>query len=98
MILKRLKPWRFNWKQSIDNGVVVLALDIKGKPQIMVKLSDAAVARGLSAGQMVRTLASHIKGGGGGQAAFATAGGKDVKGLESAIAAVQSLVLETVTN
>jgi alanyl-tRNA synthetase len=41
--------------------------------------------KGLNAGQMIRNLAPHIGGGGGGQAHFATAGGSDISGLEKAL-------------
>ena len=48
----------------------------------------------LHAGNLVRELASHIDGGGGGQAFFATAGGKNANGLQTAIDAALAKVVE----
>ena len=42
---------------------------------------DLAEEMQWNAGQLIRDLSKLIKGGGGGQACFATAGGSDVKGL-----------------
>jgi alanyl-tRNA synthetase len=55
------------------------------KPLITVMLSDDLVKEGLNAGQIVRNAAKHIKGGGGGQPYFATAGGKELDGLGIAL-------------
>ena len=52
------------------------------------------MARGINAGAIVREAARAIKGGGGGQAFFATAGGKDAGGLQQAIDRVVELVNE----
>jgi alanyl-tRNA synthetase len=57
----------------------------EGKPLLTVMISDDLVKTGLNAGQIVREAAKHIKGGGGGQPHFATAGGKDVEGLTVAL-------------
>jgi alanyl-tRNA synthetase len=51
-----------------------------------------AKAKNWNAGNMVKELAKDIKGGGGGQPTFATAGGTDVAGLGRALAKVQSLL------
>jgi len=57
----------------------------EGKPMLTVMLSDDLVAGGLNAGTLVREAAKAIQGGGGGQPHFATAGGKNVSGLSSAV-------------
>ncbi|HSV89326.1 MAG TPA: DHHA1 domain-containing protein, partial [Bacteroidales bacterium] len=52
------------------------------KPGFAIMISENLVEeRKLHAGNMVRSLAVHIQGGGGGQAFFATAGGKKPEGL-----------------
>ncbi|WP_161887758.1 alanine--tRNA ligase [Pontibacter russatus] len=77
-----LKKLAFDIRQVVDNLVLVLAAEIDGKPQIAVMLSDNVVAdKNLNATQLVRELAKEIKGGGGGQPFYATAGGKDTAGL-----------------
>ena len=56
-----------------------------GKPLLTVMLSDDLVEGGLNASAMVREAAKLIQGGGGGQAHFAQAGGKNVDGLTVAV-------------
>ena len=55
------------------------------KCALMVALSDGLVKDGLSASKLVKDAAKHIKGGGGGQPHFATAGGKNPDGLDVAV-------------
>jgi alanyl-tRNA synthetase len=56
-------------------------------------ISDNLVAdKGLHAGQIVREAGREIKGGGGGQPFFATAGGKDVSGIQAAIEKALSFI------
>ena len=52
---------------------------------------DLVKDNALNAGQMVREAAKLIQGGGGGAPHFATAGGKDVNGLEAAVEKVLEL-------
>ncbi|WP_449039299.1 alanine--tRNA ligase [Parabacteroides goldsteinii] len=55
------------------------------KCALMVMLSEPLVAEGLNAGKLVKDAAKLIQGGGGGQAHFATAGGKNSDGLARAV-------------
>lgn len=90
-----LKKLAFDMRQSLDNLILILAAEIDGKPQIAVMLSDNLVSdKKLNASLMVRELAKEIKGGGGGQPFYATAGGKDTSGLQ----AVPAKALELVTS
>ncbi|MDP4997444.1 MAG: alanine--tRNA ligase [Saprospiraceae bacterium] len=82
-----LKGLVFQLDQALENAVVVLGAVVDDKPQLVVSVSKslAAGGSGLNAAQLVKTLATSIKGGGGGQAFFATAGGSDATGLKQAI-------------
>ena len=80
-----LKKLSFDLRNKIDNLALVLAANINNKPQISVMFADDLVSNGLNAGEVVRELAKEIKGGGGGQPFFATAGGKDLAGLDSVL-------------
>lgn len=87
-----LRTLAFELRQKFDRLFLVLAGDVEGKPQIAVMFSDALVQeKGLNAGNIVRELAKEIKGGGGGQAFFATAGGKDVSGLPQVVEKAKQL-------
>ena len=64
---------------------VVAATEWQGKPTIAVFLSQPLVDEGKNAGAMIKSAAKHIQGGGGGQPWMATAGGRDVNGLDAAL-------------
>ena len=79
-------------RQMDDRVFVVLAMQNAGKVNLVVAVSDALVDKGLHAGNMIREVASHIKGGGGGQPHLATAGGKDAGGIQAAFDAARKLL------
>ncbi|QJD79900.1 alanine--tRNA ligase [Spirosoma rhododendri] len=89
-----LKQLAYDLKAKIDNLALVLGADINGKPQLAVMLPDSLIQdRKLNAGQVVKELAKNIKGGGGGQPFFATAGGSDSSGLDAALVQGKELLL-----
>lgn len=81
-----LKQIAFDLRKSVDNLALVLAADVKGKPVVSVMFADSILeAYDLHAGKLVKDLAAAIQGGGGGQPFFATAGGKNIDGLDNVI-------------
>lgn len=65
---------------------MVLGANFDGKPNLSVMISDNLVSeKGWNAGAIVREAAKAMQGGGGGQAFYATAGGKDINGLQKAV-------------
>jgi len=88
-----IKNLAYQLKDIVDNLFLVLAADIDGKPSLTVMIAENLVKeKGLNAGTIVRELAKEIKGGGGGQPFFATAGGSDVSGLDKALEKARGFV------
>ncbi|MGC4129405.1 MAG: alanine--tRNA ligase [Bergeyella sp.] len=80
----------FQLKKEIANSVIVIISDFGGKPMITVGVS-ADLENQYHAGNLVKDLAKEIQGGGGGNAGFATAGGKNLAGIESALEKAKGL-------
>lgn len=79
--------------QELDDVYLVFVTVVDGKPLIAVTVSKNLVeSREMNAGNIVRELAKEIKGGGGGQANFATAGGKDVSGIDNVLAKAKDFI------
>ncbi|HEY4197080.1 MAG TPA: DHHA1 domain-containing protein, partial [Mucilaginibacter sp.] len=88
-----VKNLAYQLKDIVSDMFLVLAADFDGKPNLTVMISENLVKeKGLNAGNIVRELAKEIKGGGGGQPFFATAGGSDTSGLDNALAKAKSFV------
>lgn len=81
-----VKDLIFQLKKEIENLFIVVGTKTDNKPTLSIGISDDLVnSKKLNAGAIVRELAKEIQGGGGGQPSFATAGGKNLSGLEYAI-------------
>ena len=77
--------------QYPENLLVVIGCAAEGKPNLTVAFSDDLTSEGKNAGKIVREAGKLIQGGGGGQAHFATAGGKNPEGLKDAVEKVIEL-------
>ncbi|MEV6105463.1 alanine--tRNA ligase [Streptomyces sp. NPDC051940] len=76
-------------------AVVALFTVAGGRPLTVIATNDAARDRGLKAGDLVRTAAKTLGGGGGGKPDIAQGGGQNPDAVDTAIAAVERLVAET---
>ena len=75
-----------------EHALCVIGSVFENKPLLNVMISQDMVEElGLNAGQMIREAAKLIKGGGGGQPHFASAGGKDPDGISAAVDKIVSL-------
>jgi alanyl-tRNA synthetase len=87
------KQLSFELKQEVNNLILVLGGIANEKPFLSVLITDDLVKeKGLNAGKTIRELAAHIKGGGGGQPFYATAGGADAEGLLKALQAAENWI------
>jgi len=81
-----IKDILFQLKGEYDNFFGVLGGKTGDKCSLSIIASDNLVKeKDINAGTIIRDVSKHIQGGGGGQAFFATAGGKNAGGLEKAI-------------
>lgn len=85
----------FKIREAIpENLLCVIGSTSNDKPLLSIMLSEDMVKEhGLHAGNIIREAAKLIKGGGGGQPHYASAGGKDLNGLGEAINKVVELAL-----
>ncbi|PWK78192.1 alanyl-tRNA synthetase [Mucilaginibacter oryzae] len=88
-----VKNLAYQLKDIVSNLFLVLVADFDGKPSITVMIAENLVKeKGLHAGNIVKELAKEVKGGGGGQPFYATAGGSDVSGLDNVLVKARSFV------
>ena len=88
-----LKNISFQLKGQIENLFLVLVAEINNKPLISVMISENLVKeKGYDANVIIKELAKEIKGGGGGQPFYATAGGKDISGIDNVIKKATSFI------
>ncbi len=82
----QLRDLAFRLKADIENLFFVAGAEINGKANLTILISNNLTKeRNLNAGKIIRNISKEIKGGGGGQANFASAGGKYPDGINKAI-------------
>lgn len=87
--MREMADW---FRNRVERGVMVLASDIQGKPQLLVAVSDSLVKEGLRAGDLIKPIARIIGGGGGGRPQMAQAGGRDSGKIPEALQAARALI------
>ncbi|MEX0967109.1 MAG: alanine--tRNA ligase [Bacteroidia bacterium] len=88
-----VKDLVFELKNKLKDTVILLGAGTEGKANLWLAIPDELVKeKSLDAGNIIREIAREIKGGGGGQPVFATAGGKDPEGVDRALAQGREMV------
>ena len=83
---KSVKDLAFQLKAEHAPFYGVFAIKNGPKANLSVAISDDVIAdKGLKAGDVVKDLAQYIRGGGGGQPMFASAGGSHPDGIKEAL-------------
>lgn len=87
-----IKKICFDLRNESGPLVILLASNYQGKPLLGLLISDDLVeSKDLDAGKSIREIAKHIRGGGGGQKFFATAGGGYAEGIPAALEHAKNL-------
>lgn len=88
-----LKNIAYALRNQFSDLLLILAADVEGKPQVSVMIGEELMkSNKYHAGNMVKELAKEIDGGGGGQPFFATAGGKNLNGLDNVLKKAKQLI------
>ncbi len=87
-----IKDLCFGWRSGHKDLFVLLASENEGKVVLTLALGDDQVAKGMHAGQLIKEWGKYIRGGGGGQPFFATAGGSNPEGVKDVFEKAKELV------
>ncbi len=88
-----VKDIAFNLRNEIENLFLVVVSTNNNVPTITVALSDSIIkTKGYNASEIIKKLSIPIKGGGGGQPFFATAGGKDINGVNEVLTIAETIL------
>jgi alanyl-tRNA synthetase len=91
--MEELKSYAKDVRGALGSGVIALALE-SDEPQLFVTVSDDLVARGVSAGDLVRSGAPVFEGKGGGRPEMAQARGRRRDRIPSALEAIRLALAE----
>ncbi|MFC2117839.1 alanine--tRNA ligase [Bacteroidota bacterium] len=81
-----LKELSFQLKAELEKYLIILGAEINNKASLSIMIDEKLVKeKGIDANKLIREVSGEIKGGGGGQPFFATAGGKNPEGIDAAI-------------
>jgi alanyl-tRNA synthetase len=84
-------------KSKLGSSVIVLATVQEGKVILVAGVSENLLTR-MKAGEIVGVVAAQVGGKGGGRADFAQAGGSQPENLDKALAGVETLIRDRLSN
>ncbi|HLN53695.1 MAG TPA: alanine--tRNA ligase [Lentimicrobium sp.] len=88
-----IRDLTFKLMNGNNDLIVVIGSEFENKPLLTASIADSLVkTKGYNASTIIKEVAKEIKGGGGGQPHYATAGGKDSAGLDKAIEKAAELI------
>jgi len=92
---KLVKSLIYQLGKELSPAILFFGFIENDKAQLMCYVSEELVKTNqYNASNWLKQVSKHIEGGGGGQAFFATAGGKNVAGIQTAIEAVKDIVIK----
>ena len=92
--MNQLRQLADQWKQKDYSDVLVLATANDDKVNLLAAVNAAAEAKGIKAGDLIKTIAPIVGGGGGGRPDMAQAGGKNPEGIAEALTKTKEWIAE----
>ena len=92
--MNELRQLADTWRQKAVSDVFVVATNEGEKANLLAAVSKDANEKGVKAGDIIKAIASHIQGGGGGRPDMAQAGGKNPEGIPAALKAVEEFLTQ----
>ena len=92
--MNELRQLADTWRQKAASDVFVVATNEGEKANLLAAVSKDANEKGVKAGDIIKAIASHIQGGGGGRPDMAQAGGKNPAGIPAALKAVEEFLTQ----
>lgn len=86
MDMGAIRDLAFSLNREVENMILLLGSENNGKANLSLMIAENIVkSKNLNAGTIIREIAKEIRGGGGGQPHFATAGGTNIQGIDQAL-------------
>ncbi|TFH25004.1 MAG: alanine--tRNA ligase, partial [Bacteroidia bacterium] len=90
-----LRDLAFQLRSRYPKVCLILGAEVESKAHLAIMLADVAIQNyDLNASALIREVSGEIQGGGGGQPFFATAGGKNPKGIDAALKKARILFMD----
>ena len=95
---KICKSLIYNLGKELEPAIIFFGFVEQEKPQLMCYISEElTTSHAYNASTWLRQIAKHIQGGGGGQAFFSTAGGKNVQGIDTALEEARNILKQSLS-